>query len=101
MAELYVDPPAVEGMIGALGRSRTHLDGVPTESFVAQVEGALPGSGLGHAVMTAGFRARAATRGAGGQIQEICDRARADIGEFLHTESQNVAGLENADEPPR
>lgn len=101
MSELYVDPPAVEAMIGALDHSKSVLDGVPTESFVARVEGALPGSGLGHAVMTAGFRSRAATRGAGGLIQEICDRARADIVEFLRTESQNVAGIEKAGESPR
>ncbi|WP_328392086.1 hypothetical protein [Nocardia sp. NBC_00416] len=101
MSDLYVDAPAVEGMIGALGQSKTVLDGIPTESFVAQIEQTLPGSGLGHAVMLAGFRARASTRGAGGQVQEICDRAKADIGEFLQTEQQNAADVANAGEPPR
>ncbi|WP_327147678.1 hypothetical protein [Nocardia sp. NBC_01329] len=101
MSDLFVDVPATEGMIGALGQSKTILDGIPTEGFVAQTETALPGSGLGHSVMLAGFRARAATRGAGSMVQEISDRARADITAFLHTEGQNTAGVAEAAEPPR
>ncbi|MGW5385890.1 hypothetical protein [Nocardia sp. NPDC003963] len=101
MSDLYVDVPATEAMIGALGRSKTVLDGIPTEGFVQQIETALPGSGLGHSVMLAGFRARAATRGAGTRVQEISDGAKADIAAFTHVEGQNVAGITEAAEPPR
>ncbi|NUS92894.1 MAG: hypothetical protein HOQ36_10840 [Nocardia sp.] len=101
MSDLYVDVPATEGMMGALGQSKTVLDGIPTEGFVAQIETALPGSGLGHSVMLAGFRARAATRGAGTRVQEISDGARADITAFLQTEGQNAANVAGAAEPPR
>ena len=101
MSDLYVDPPAVEAMIGALDRSRTALDGVPTQSFVGQIESALPGSGLGHAYTYAGFRATASVRGVGGQLREICDEARADIAAFTAADGQNATGITQAGEPPR
>lgn len=101
MSELYVDPPAVEGMIGALGQSRAALEGAPTQSFIPQIESALPGTGLGHTYMNAGRRAMASVRGVGGQIQEICDKASADIGAFQVAEAQNAAGLDSAGKPLR
>ncbi|TLF78359.1 hypothetical protein [Nocardia cyriacigeorgica] len=101
MSELYVDPPAVEAMIAALGTSRTALEAVPTKSFIAQIEEALPGSGLGHAYMQAGWRANAGVRGVGGQLQEIADKAKADIAAFQAGDSQNALGITGAGDQPR
>ncbi|WP_405178878.1 hypothetical protein OG225_33635 [Nocardia sp. NBC_01377] len=82
MAELYVDQPGLEGMIAALNGSQNALHSLPTESFIAAIETALPGSGLGAAYMRAGVRARLSVRGVAVQLKEINDAASASIIEY-------------------
>lgn len=82
MSELYVDQPLLEGMIAALGGSQNALNTVPTESFIAAIETALPGSGLGAAYMRAGVRARLSVQGVAVQLKEINDAASTSIKEY-------------------
>ncbi|MEV6222920.1 hypothetical protein AB0M13_14835 [Nocardia fluminea] len=80
--DLYVDQVALEGMIGALNGSQGALNALPTESFIAAIEPALPGSGLGAAFMRAGVRARLSVRGVAVQLKEINDAATASISAY-------------------
>ncbi|MGW5451573.1 hypothetical protein [Nocardia sp. NPDC003979] len=77
--DLYVDQSALEGMIGAFNGSHGVLNTLPTESFIAAIESALPGSGLGAAFMRAGVRARLSVRGVAVQLDEIHRAATASI----------------------
>ncbi|WP_280308068.1 hypothetical protein [Nocardia abscessus] len=101
MTELYVEQAAVEGMIGALNKSRDALAGVPTSSFIAAIEQALPGSGLGHAFMKAGWRAGASLRGVNAQLTEIADKAGISITEYNNRDRINAGALESIEDAPR
>lgn len=101
MTELYVDQPAVEGMIGALNQSRDALAQIPTSSFIAAIEQALPGSGLGHAFMKAGWRAGASVKGVNAQLTEIADKAGISIVEYNNRDQTNAGALESAGDAPR
>ncbi|MET7774112.1 hypothetical protein [Nocardia sp. NPDC005366] len=80
--DLYVEQAAVEGMIGAFNGSQGVLNALPTEGFIAAIEPALPGSGLGAAFMRAGVRARLSVRGVAVQLKEINDAATASIAAY-------------------
>ncbi|MFD3505864.1 hypothetical protein [Nocardia sp. NPDC058666] len=82
MSELYVDQAGIEGMVAALNGSQNALNAAPTESFIAAIETALPGSGLGAAYMRAGVRARLSVRGVAVQLKEINDAASTSIIEY-------------------
>ena len=69
-------------MIAALNGSQNALDTVPTESFIAAIDSALPGSGLGAAYMRAAVRARLSVRGVAVQLKDINDAASASINEY-------------------
>ncbi|MEV0706693.1 hypothetical protein [Nocardia aurea] len=92
MAELYVDQPGLEGMIAALNGSQNSLNTLPTESFIAAIETALPGSGLGAAYMRAGVRARLSARGVAGQLEEINNAASASIVEYNRQQTGQANG---------
>ncbi|WP_067832555.1 hypothetical protein [Nocardia lijiangensis] len=93
MSELYVHQPSVEAMVGALNVSHEALAGIRAQSFIANIESALPGSGLGHTYMKAGWRAEASVRGVNGQLKEIADGATTSINEYMNREQQRADDL--------
>ncbi|MFE3542377.1 hypothetical protein ACFXK0_05335 [Nocardia sp. NPDC059177] len=105
--KLYVEQAALEGMIGAFNGSQRVLNALPTEGFIAAIEPALPGSGLGAAFMRAGVRARLSVRGVAVQLKEINDAATASIAAYnaqQAAQSTSQAELAEAgpmDGPPR
>ncbi|WP_327096475.1 hypothetical protein OIE68_42310 [Nocardia vinacea] len=101
MTELYVDQPAVEGMIGALNQSRDVLAGVPTSSFIAAIESALPGSGLGHAYLKAGWRGGASVRGVNAQLTDITDKAGISIVEYNNRDQHTAGAVQALEDAPR
>ncbi|WP_157101142.1 hypothetical protein [Nocardia shimofusensis] len=93
--ELYVDQAAIEGMIGVLTTSQQTLDTIPTQSFFRAIETALPGSGLGHSYMKAGWRAGASARGVGGQLEEINNAAVASLNEYKEQQQRQATSTED------
>lgn len=68
------------------------------ESFVAAIESALPGSGLGHAYLKAGWRAATSVRGVTAQLGEIADKAGVSIVEYNNRDTAHGQGLSNLEE---
>ncbi|WP_433662859.1 hypothetical protein ACQPW1_12370 [Nocardia sp. CA-128927] len=99
MTELFVEQAAVEGMIGVLNQSQQALAAIPTSSFIAAIESALPGSGLGNTYMKAGWRAGASMRGVNGQLKEIADKAGVSIVEYNNRDQQRADNLKQLDGP--
>lgn len=93
--ELFVDQAAIEGMIGALTTSQEVLNTLPTQSFFRLIEATLPGSGLGHTYMEAGWRAGASARGVAGQLEEINDAATTSIQEYNSQQQRHAKMIED------
>ncbi|MFD4355481.1 hypothetical protein ACFWPK_32950 [Nocardia sp. NPDC058519] len=101
MSDLYVDADGINGMIGALAASQDALSRVPTSGFIAAIETALPGSGLGHTYMKAGWRGSASIRGVGGQLVEINNAATHSVAEYQAQQQRQVTEFENLENGPR
>ena len=101
MSDLYVDTDGINGMIVALSASQEALGRVPTSGFIAAIEAALPGSGLGHTYMKAGWRGSASLRGVGGQLVEINDSATRSLTEYQAQQQRQVTDFHNLENGTR